>query len=532
MSRLGKFYITTPIYYTNDKAHLGHVFEVIGIDAQARFRRMLGHDVRFLSGTDEHGQKIQNQAASRGVSPQAFVDDLAERFKALWSRLGISNDDFIRTSEPRHHRGVHRMWREVASKAGDLIYRGAYEGWYDSRNEAFLGEKDKRENEDRREQQGLPREDPYVKWTKEPCFFFRLSAYQKEIERLFEERPDFIAPDHHRAQMLNSFVKPGLADLCISRSTISWGIPVPDLPAGAPAEVVYVWFDALTNYLSAIGYGTNDEWTEWWPADVHVVGKDILKFHTIIWPAMLMAAGIELPKQVYGHGFITLRDAGSQQDKKMSKSEGNIVDPEDLVARYGVSAVRYHLMREFNYGGDGAFIEENLRARFNADLANGLGNLVSRTLTLVEKSLGGELPRDVSLEGAGERAVVETVDAAFRDYVELMPRFDYARALTRAWEAQAALDRYINDEKPWALAKDPSQADRLARVLGVAADGIRALSVMAWPFMPETCEEIRRRIGLEPSPLATPWEDHLLWGTLGGRRASKGESLFPRLEKA
>lgn len=518
MSKLGRFYITTPIYYTNDKAHLGHVFEVIGIDAQARFRRLLGHEVYFLSGTDEHGQKIQAQAAARGVSPKELVDGLADQFKALWSKLEVSNNDFIRTTEARHHAGVHKMWKLLEERGH--IYRGKYEGWYNSRDEAYYSEKELIDA-------GLKKDDPFIKWTSEDVYYFKLASFQKQIEKLYEERPDFVQPTHHANQMLNSFIKPGLQDLCISRSTITWGIPVPN----APGEVVYVWLDALTNYLSAIGFGANDDWQKWWPADVHVVGKDILKFHTIIWPAMLMAAGVELPKRVFGHGFITLRDAGSQEEVKMSKSKGNIIDPEDLIADYGVPALRYHLMREFNYAGDGAFTEAGFRTRYNADLANGLGNLVSRALNLIEKNFSGAVP-PAATEGAEEQTVVTAVMESFAAFEDLMPKFDYARALTKIWEAETALDKYIDTNKPWALAKDPAQRERLGVVMYTCAEGIRALASLIYPFMPSTSEEIWKRLGISRGLLEVEWADHRKWGLMrGGEQVTKGDPLFMRLDK-
>lgn len=509
MKTLGKFYITTPIYYTNEKPHLGHVFEVVGIDVQARFRRLIGHDVYFLSGTDEHGQKIQNQAALRGISPQELVDHLAEQFQSLWSQLLISNNDFIRTTQKRHEAGVQKIWREVEKRG--FIYQSHYEGWYNTREEAYITETEMKE-------QGLTSDDPLIKWMKEESYFFKLSAFQKEIEQLFEERPEFCQPDFRAKEMLGSFIKPGLTDLCISRSSISWGIDVP----GVPGHVVYVWFDALTNYLSAIGYGQDENWSQWWPADVHVVGKDILKFHTIIWPAMLMAAGIELPKQVFGHGFVTLGD------EKMSKSRGNVIDPVDLIKDYGVEPLRYYLLREINYGGDGAFIEDNLRQRYNADLANGIGNLLARSLTMIEKA-GGTI-KVMPCEGADEQAIKAKFAEVFADYERMMPAFDYAQTLAKIWEALTTLDRYINDRKPWALAKDPALRGELETVLYMLAEGLRMLATLIQPFMPQTAETIWQRLGLAGGILDVAWEEHKRWGLMtDGLQVSKGEPLFPRL---
>jgi methionyl-tRNA synthetase len=513
MTTLGKFYITTPIYYTNDKPHLGHVFEVVGIDVQARFRRLLGHSVYFLTGTDEHGQKIQNQAAARGIPPQEFVDRLAEQFQALWARLLVSNDDFIRTTQPRHHAACQELWRRVAARGH--IYTGRYEGWYNTRDENYMSDEELKK-------EGLSKDDPHIKWMQEECFFFRLSSFQKEIEALFA-RPDYCLPEFRAKEMSGSFIRPGLKDVSISRSTIDWGIPVPD----APGHVMYVWFDALSNYISAIGYGRGDAWREWWPADghvVHVVGKDILKFHTILWPAMLIAGGVPPPSQVFGHGFITLGD------EKMSKSRGNVIDPVDLIDDYGVEPLRYYLLREVSYGGDGAFVEENLRARYTADLANGLGNLFSRSVAMIEKNSGGEV-RIARSDGAEEGAIVARFAEIFDAYEKLMTSFDFAQALARVWEGVATLDRYINEKKPWTLAKDAGRRQELATVLYVLAEGLRMLGSLVQPFMPETAAEIWRRLGLTRTHLEIDWAAHRRWGLLtNGLRVTKGAPLFPRLE--
>ncbi len=513
MGSQGKFFITTAISYPNARPHLGHVFEIVGTDVQARFRRLLGHDVFFLTGTDEHGQKIQNQAVERDVSPEALVDELSGVFRDLYQKLEISNNDFIRTTQARHKAAVHTLWRTVAD-AG-YLYRGHYEGWYNTREESYITELEMKDR-------GITTDDPYIRRMKEEAYFFKLSEFQQQIERLFAEHPDFCAPNFRAREMMGSFIKPGLEDLCVSRSTIHWGIDVP----GDHGNIIYVWFDALTNYLSGIGYGASEDWKRWWPPDCHVVGKDILKFHTIIWPAMLIAAGLELPRQVFGHGFVLVNK------EKMSKSRGNVIDPFDLINDYGAETLRYYLLREANYGGDGEFVEDNLRERYNADLANGIGNLLSRSLTMIEKNAGGTI-KTAPCDEADELAIRRKFEEIFADYERAMPAFEFATALARVWEGQTALDRYINEKKPWALAKDPAARDQLDTVLYLLAEGLRMLATLIYPFMPLTAAEIWCRLGLERGHLDVDWPDHKRWGFLAdGLRVTKGQPLFPRLDQS
>lgn len=513
MSRLGKYYLTTAIAYPNAQPHLGHVLEIIGTDVQARFRRLIGHEVFFLTGTDEHGQKIPQTAAKQGIHPRELVERHAPQYQELYKKLLVSNDDFIRTTQDRHRLAVQKFWSAAAE--GGYIYTGHYEGWYDMREENYITETDMKER-------GLTSDDPFIRWMKEEAFFFKLSAFQEKIEQLFADHPDFCLPEFRAREMLGSFIRPGLNDLCVSRSSIDWGIPVP----GTPGHVVYVWFDALTNYLSGIGYGAeNSDWQKWWPCDCHVIGKDILKFHTIIWPAMLMAAGVEPPKQVFGHGFILI------DKEKMSKSKGNVIDPCDLIDSYGVETLRYYLMCESNFGSDSEFDTNNIVKRHNDHLANGIGNLLSRSLTLIEKNLAGEI-RGASTNETESAEIRNLFESICNDYERAMPAFEYATALNRVFEGQSALDRYINDKKPWAIAKDPARKSELEAVLYTMAEGLRLIASLVYPFLPATAGEIWRRLGLTRAILDVEWPDHRRWGLLpDGARVTKGAPLFPKLEK-
>lgn len=515
----GRFYITTPLDYVNDVPHLGHAFEVIGIDVQARYRRLLGYDVHLLTGTDEHGQKIANAAEKHGMSPQAFTDKIAAEFERVWSILGISYDDFIRTTSERHKRGVAEIWKR--SLANGDIYLGKYEGWYDVKEEAFITETEMKDK-------GLEPDGVRIRRFAEDAYFFRLSKYKDAVLAHIQAHPEFIMPESRRNEVLNSFLGGDMPDLCVSRTTLKWGIPVPD----APGHVIYVWFDALTNYISAIGFGQPDgaeQFAKLWPADLHVIGKDILKFHCVYWPAFLLSAGLPLPKQVFGHGFITVQRKGSGEAEKMSKSAGNSVDPLTYVARTGAEPLRYFLMREINYGSDGIFSEEALELRFNADLANGLGNLLSRTTAMAERYCGGKLRRTTEAERTEiERELLAKWNETVAEYERAMPRFEYHAALSSMWEFVTAMNTAIARVEPWALAKKPENAERLVVFLSALAEGLAGFGALLSPFMPETSKRLRAALALGELP---EWEEAKRWGThFDTIVVAKAEPLFPRLE--
>jgi methionyl-tRNA synthetase len=507
----GKFYITTPLYYVNDVAHLGHVFEVIGIDVLARFKRLLGYDVFFLSGTDEHGAKIEAEAARRGIAPLELVNQVAGTFVELWRNFEISYDDFIRTTEDRHVRAVTTFFETVYQNG--YIYKGRYEGWYCVPCESFWTASQLRNG-------NCPECGRPTTRNQEEAYFFKLSAYQQKLLDYIEAHPNFIRPKFRENEMVNSFLKPGLSDLCISRTTVKWGIPLPR----DPKHVVYVWFDALINYVTAAGYGDDtDRFSELWPADVHVVGKDILKFHTTIWPAMLMAAGIEPPRQVFGHGFVNVKE------EKMSKSKGNIIDPRLYLERYGADPVRYFLLREIPYSGDGVFSEDNLRTRYNSDLANDLGNLLSRSLSMIEKYAGGVVEKANGYVSE-DNAVIHAFDETVRLFEQATPDFEYSLVLAKIWETINVLNKYINDRQPWALAKDAAEKRTLTVILYVLAEGLRLIATLISPFMPRTSERIWQQLGIEQPLTDIPWEELRQWGWLpSGTHVRKQASLFPRL---
>jgi methionyl-tRNA synthetase len=476
------FYITTPIYYVNGKPHIGHAYTTIACDVIARFMRLDGRQVHFLTGTDEHGQKVEKTAAAAGLSPLEFCDQIAETFRSLTHALEISNDDFIRTTEPRHIRACQDLWQRLAGRGE--IYLGSYAGWYAVRDEAFYTEADL-SAPDAAGTRFAPTGAP-VEWVEEPSYFFRLSAWGDRLLDFYAANPDFIRPESRRNEVV-SFVKSGLRDLSVSRTSFSWGVPVP----GDPQHIMYVWLDALTNYITAVGYPETEaeSYRRFWPADLHMVGKDIARFHAVYWPAFLMAAGLEPPKSVFAHGWWT---AG---EEKMSKSLGNAIDPLDLVERYGLDPIRYFLMREMPFGQDGDFSERALIGRINSDLANNLGNLVQRSLSLVQKNLGGIAPALADPTEADDALLAAARDL-LPDLRDAMARTELHVMLNRLFDIADAANRYIDTQAPWALKKtDPA---RMATVLAVLIEIIRIVVILLQPVMPNAAAAILDQLALPP----------------------------------
>ncbi len=464
------YYITTPIYYVNDVPHIGHAYTTLACDVLARFMRLDGVEVKFLTGTDEHGQKNEKAAEKAGIDPQAFVDKVSENFRQLVADMNYSNDDFIRTTEQRHKTSCQALWKRLVEN--DQIYLGSYAGWYAVRDEAYYGEDELTTSPDGRK---LAPSGAEAEWVEEPSYFFKLSEWQDRLLEFYETNPGFIAPETRRNEMI-SFVRSGLRDLSVSRTTFKWGVPVP----GDPDHVMYVWIDALTNYITAVGYPDVEsaDFAKFWPADLHMVGKDILRFHTIYWPAFLMGAGIAPPKRVFGHGWLLNRG------EKMSKSVGNVLRAEDLVARYGLDPVRYYLLREVPFGADGYISHETMAGRINSDLANDFGNLCQRVLSMIAKNCGAKMPEPAKLEAADEVLLGKTTAllATVRDLLTRDQAFH--TALINMWEVVGEANRYVDDQAPWALRKtDPG---RMATVLYVLARAIRNLALLAQPFMPDS----------------------------------------------
>lgn len=504
-----KYYITTPIYYASGKLHIGNTYTTVAADAMARFRRMQGYDVMFLTGTDEHGQKIEDKARTVGKTPKTYVDEMVSNIKELWKLYNISNDRFIRTTDDYHERAVQKIFKQLYDQ--DDIYKGKYEGWYCEPCESFWTDTQVKDGK-------CPDCGREVTRSEEEAYFFRISKYADRLVEYYHAHPEFIEPQSRMNEMINNFIKPGLEDTCVSRTSFSWGIPV-DFD---PKHVVYVWIDALTNYITALGYGSDDDsaYKKYWPADVQLVGKEIVRFHTIIWPALLMALNIPLPKKVFGHGWLLLGG------DKMSKSKGNIIDPIILRNRYGVDAIRYFLLREIPFGADGNFSTEALISRINSDLANDLGNLVSRTVAMVERYFNGTLPKGRE-NGEFDDDLKEFAINTGKAVEDNMDALQLSLALTDIWKFVSRTNKYIDETMPWSLAKDESKRARLATVLYNLCECIRFISVYIEPFMPETAKEIRSRIGAADSN----WDSTKTFGALPDNFTVKnGTALFPRLE--
>ena len=508
------FYITTPIYYPSGKFHIGTAYTTVASDAMARYKRARGFDVRFLTGMDEHGQKIQEKAQEAGKEPQAYVDEIADAAKKLWEMMDITNDDFIRTTEKRHEEMVEKIFAKFMEN-GD-IYKGHYEGLYCTPCESYYTETQLVDGK-------CPDCGREVKVVKEESYFFNMKKYADRLVEYYNANPEFILPESRKNEMVNNFIKPGLEDLSVSRTTFDWGVKVP----GDPKHVIYVWVDALSNYITALGYGSdNDElFNKYWPADVHVVGKDIVRFHTIYWPIFLMALDLPLPKKIFAHGFIMMKDG------KMSKSKGNVVYPEMLIERYGLDAVRYFLLRELPFGQDGVFSPESFVERVNFDLAYDLGNLLNRTVSMINKYFGGEIPAyagqvtefDQTLEDF-IKTTVEKVEKNFED-------MQFSIVLADIWALVARTNKYIDETAPWVLAKDEANKEKLASVMNHLAESLRQIAIMIEPFMPRTTPQIFAQLGIE-GEASKVWDSLTKFDTLaqGTKVVEKGTPIFPRLE--
>lgn len=506
-----RFYITTPIYYPNDNLHIGHAYTTVFCDAVARWHRFEGKEVFYLTGSDEHGQKVERAAMEAGKTPQEYVDGIVAGFKKLWERLDVAYDDFIRTTEPRHTRVVQEIFQRLYDQ-GD-IYKDTYEGWYCTPCESFWPEGRLLEGK------LCPECERPVELVQEESYFFRISKYAPRLLQHIEEHPEFIQPETRRNEMV-SFIKQGLEELCVSRTTFDWGIPVPF----DKKHVVYVWIDALTNYISAVGYLQDDEtFDKWWPADVHVVGKDILRFHTIIWPCILMALDLPLPKRVYAHGWILVESG------KMSKSKGTVVDPNALIDEFGSDAIRYTLLREMPYGQDAKYSRRGLVERINSDLANDLGNALHRSLAMLSRYFQGVVPEPGEPKDI-DRSVMELAEATGRQVAERVEKLEVNVALAEIWKLVGRLNKYIDETEPWTLARDPERRERLATVMYTVLEALRIVTLLVTPFLPRTGEKMWTQLGIA-APLSEQRFDNLAWGGLApGTQTQPGNPVFPRID--
>ncbi|MFU1794690.1 methionine--tRNA ligase [Paenibacillus azoreducens] len=513
MSEKKTFYLTTPIYYPSDKLHIGHAYTTVAGDAMVRYKKLRGYDVRYLTGTDEHGQKIERKAAEAGKTPQQFVDDIVAGIKELWKKLDISNDDFIRTTQPRHTKVVQEVFERLLAQ-GD-IYKGEYEGWYCTPDESFFLERQLVDGK-------CPDCGRPVERVKEESYFFRMSKYVDRLLQYYEEHPDFIQPVSRKNEMVNNFIKPGLEDLAVSRTTYEWGVKV----KSDPKHVVYVWIDALLNYITALGYGSEDAtlFDKYWPADVHLMSKEIVRFHTIYWPIILMALDLPLPKKVFAHGWLLMKDG------KMSKSKGNVVDPVTLIDRYGLDTLRYYLLREVPFGADGTFTPESFVERVNSDLANDLGNLLNRTVAMVDKYFEGLVPAyqpGVTAFDADLEAAAQTV---YNKVEEAMENMEFSVALTAISQFISRSNKYIDETQPWALAKVEEKRGELASVMAHLVESLRIASILLQPFLTQAPRKIWEQLGIEEGQL-TAWDSGKTFGLIpAGTKLVKGNPIFPRLD--
>ncbi|WP_062107799.1 methionine--tRNA ligase [Bacillus niameyensis] len=505
------FYLTTPIYYPSGNLHIGHAYTTVAGDAMARYKRLRGFDVMYLTGTDEHGQKIQQKATEAGVTPQEYVDNIVSGIQDLWKKLDISYDDFIRTTETRHKQVVERIFKRLLDQ-GD-IYLDVYEGWYCTPCESFFTERQLVNG-------NCPDCGRPVEKVKEESYFFKMSKYVDRLLQYYEENPHFIQPESRKNEMINNFIKPGLEDLAVSRTTFDWGIKVP----GNPKHVIYVWIDALTNYITALGYGTGDEskYEKYWPADVHLVGKEIVRFHTIYWPIMLMALDLPLPKKVFAHGWLLMKDG------KMSKSKGNVVDPVTLIDRYGLDALRYYLLREVPFGSDGVFTPEGFVERINFDLANDLGNLLNRTVAMINKYFDGEIPAYQGSVTTFDDDLRSMNEATIEKYEEAMENMEFSVALSAVWQLISRTNKYIDETMPWALAKQEEKRNELGSVMVHLAESLRRTAILLKPFLTQTPNNIFAQLNVQE----TTWESLSNFGAIseGTVVVKKGEPIFPRLD--